>query len=560
MLFRFFLTLSSFSFFPFSVHAALFAVDPTKRAALNELFYILNFPPPCPTMVENRKLTAEEYDALYPPDKYSPDCVPRLNEWLSTNAPCDYFGYQYSMEWFFGHVFDVNRQFLVKDVEREEAYFVFFPHCVSRIYFVFKMDFGLAHWDAIRKSEEEYLIPLLRWASNHPLHKKFNGKNFWTVFSMDLGRQDFQNSKEWLREWSVGQLAGHPEWSMRRYWPGVSWSGLGRKPWETGLGLPHSSAVKSRKYGTTLEKNLVGTAIDSRSIEEVEGGEIGGLGEFSAEEDSEDPQQQSPESPNTEENIEKEIHLAKTHPDSCWETDTKHVVEKNDVFTERVQYWYDTVISIPTRFSKSVRSLEGSNENRDIDLFFAGSPNSCARREAVRLLGHLSGTEKLDGSGEKRNYLVINSTLPAPKDENGEEIANKSSEIYEDIMHRSKFCLVMCGSSHTNNVRLTDVVVHGCVPVVVSDDIQPSLDGVLSWTEFAIFLPTYKIGEIPQILESISEEQRVQYFHKALVGTGLRRYEDLSISAADVLDWQTGIYFLAFFWDIKHISMVQINK
>ena len=37
---------------------------------------------------------------------------------------------------------------------------------------------------------------------------RFGGRNFWTVFSMDLGRQDFPRSGAWLQRWSVGSLTG----------------------------------------------------------------------------------------------------------------------------------------------------------------------------------------------------------------------------------------------------------------------------------------------------------------------------------------------------------------
>eukprot|EP00392_Amoebophrya_sp_AT5.2_P014948 g15130.t1 len=167
------------------------------------------------------------------------------------------------MEWFFAHVFDENRQFEAQSAD--DAYFIFFPHCVSRVYFVFKLDLQMEHWAAIAKAEADYLVPLLRWARLHPLHQKHSGKNFWTVFSMDLGRQDFQRSAEYLQEWSVGQLAGHPEWIHGRFFTG---------------------------------------------------GEAPGF--------------------------------TNSHENSCWKTDTEHVVVANDVFTARVQYWYDTVISIPT--------------------------------------------------------------------------------------------------------------------------------------------------------------------------------------------------------------------
>eukprot|EP00971_Amphidinium_carterae_P058034 1147767-Amphidinium_carterae.1 len=42
--------------------------------------------------------------------------------------------------------------------------------------------------------------------------RKYDGRNFWTVFSMDLGRQDFPRSASWLESWSVGSLTGSASW------------------------------------------------------------------------------------------------------------------------------------------------------------------------------------------------------------------------------------------------------------------------------------------------------------------------------------------------------------
>ncbi|CAD7973178.1 unnamed protein product [Amoebophrya sp. A25] len=467
-----------------------FAIDPVKRASMNEMFYSLPFPPPC--------------NGSEPEDVFQPHCVPGLSKWVHEYAPCEYFGFQYSMEWFFAHVFDENKQFLAQSAD--DAYFVFFPHCVSRVYFVFKLDLGMEHWAAIAKAEADYLVPLLRWTHLHPLHKKFGGKNFWTVFSMDLGRQDFQRSAPYLQEWSVGQLAGHPEWIHGHFWTGK-------------------------------------------------------------------------EQPT----------FTNTHSSSCWKVDTEHVVAANEIFSERIQYWYDTVISIPTRFSKSTASLRA--DDRDIELFFAGSPNSCARRTAIEELNKIgtdegyrkelqglaqafssstssSGSEGARKGKGKQGKSTSRSTSSSTKSASGTSTRSStapvpvefdqskyvvlnftaSSEEYEQLMYRSKYCLVMCGSSHTNNVRMIDVMVHGCIPVIVSDDFQPPLSGVVPWEKFAIFLPTYKIREIPAILASIPEEKRLE-MHRYLVGSGRTSLDETS--AADIFDWQSGIFFIAFFFDVR---------
>ncbi|CAJ1431950.1 unnamed protein product [Effrenium voratum] len=128
---------------------------------------------------------------------------------LADIVECEYTGYQYSMEWYFIEMLRDNLQYLA---DPEEAEFVYFPHCVSQLYFALKDTHNLTHWQAIERAELQYLVPMLRWAHRSPLHAKFGGRNFWTVFSMDLGRQDFPRSGAWLQRWSVGSLTGSPTW------------------------------------------------------------------------------------------------------------------------------------------------------------------------------------------------------------------------------------------------------------------------------------------------------------------------------------------------------------
>ena len=98
-----------------------------------------------------------------------------------------YNGYQYSMEWYFMEMLRENRQYLAESFE--EAEFVYFAHCVSQLYFALRESYNLSHWQAIERAELGYLVPILRWAHRSPAHRKHEGRNFWTVFSMDLGRR-----------------------------------------------------------------------------------------------------------------------------------------------------------------------------------------------------------------------------------------------------------------------------------------------------------------------------------------------------------------------------------
>ncbi|CAE7258022.1 unnamed protein product [Symbiodinium natans] len=80
--------------------------------------------------------------------------------------------------------------------------------------------------------------------------------------------------------------------------------------------------------------------------------------------------------------------------------------------------------------------------------------------------------------------------------------AISSEEEYQDAMLSSKFCLVLRGSSHTNNVRLVDVMAHGCVPVIVSDDFHPPLERSLPWRDVALF---FRTAELPRLVARLRE-------------------------------------------------------
>ena len=58
--------------------------------------------------------------------------------------------------------------------------------------------------EALRLAEFGYLLPLIRWAASLPEHAAHGGRNFFLVFAMDLGRQDFPSANKLLWNWGVG--------------------------------------------------------------------------------------------------------------------------------------------------------------------------------------------------------------------------------------------------------------------------------------------------------------------------------------------------------------------
>ncbi|CAE7723648.1 unnamed protein product [Symbiodinium sp. CCMP2456] len=389
---------------------------------------------------------------------WNPQCVHGLDEF----AECEYNGYQYSMEWYFIQMIREGQRYRAESVEK--AQFIYFPQCVSQIYFALRQSYNLTHWQAIERAELGYLVPILRWAHASPAHRATGGVNFWTVFSMDLGRQDFPRSAAWLQPWSIGSLTGSPTWTIDQQ-------------------MLHKSAFQGATSRAT---------------------------------------------------------------DSCWEEDTKPVALANEMFPARSFYEQDTVISIPSRFSPHPRSRRFGG--RPVLGFFAGSPNSCAR---TRVLAALSAEPGFDVSTSFA----------------------KDDGDYRERMWRARFCFVLRGSSHTNNVRLYDVMAHGCVPVVVSDDFQAPLDRLLPWREMAIFLPTSSIPRLAEILRhEITEADRWRYFQNIALGSppGAKGFpadvemaktmvaakgldeETLwsGLSASKVFEWHDSHFWMLFFADV----------
>ncbi|CAK9022597.1 unnamed protein product [Durusdinium trenchii] len=397
-------------------------------------------------------------------DSWHPFCAFGLSEVIE----CQYNGYQYSMEWYFLEMLRNNRQYRSEDLE--DAEFIYFPHCVSQLYFALRQRFNFTHWQAIERAELGYLVPILRWAHRSPAHQRHHGRNFWTVFSMDLGRQDFPRSAAWLEPWSVGSLTGSATW-MRD---------------NDMFFKTHSDSLSSAR------KDADGS--------------------------------------------------------DCWDLDTAPVALANTMFPARNFRVQDTVISIPSRFSPHPRSRRFGG--RPVLAYFAGSPNSCARERIVKVL-----------SGEP-GFDVSTSFA-------------KSNDDYRERMWRARFCFVLRGSSHTNNVRLYDVIAHGCVPIIVSDDFQPPLDRLLPWKDMAIFLPTSSIPRLVHLLRhEITEEDRWRCFRNIALGSpqGEKGFpEDLEaakhmaskfaldrdtlwsgLSAGRVFEWHDSHFWILFYADVAN--------
>eukprot|EP00270_Netrium_digitus_P013728 TRINITY_DN4595_c0_g2_i5.p1 TRINITY_DN4595_c0_g2~~TRINITY_DN4595_c0_g2_i5.p1 ORF type:complete len:302 (-),score=48.94 TRINITY_DN4595_c0_g2_i5:159-1064(-) len=78
-----------------------------------------------------------------------------------------------------------------------------------------------------------------------------------------------------------------------------------------------------------------------------------------------------------------------------------------------------------------------------------------------------------------------------------------------EFFFTSKFCLVPAGDTPTSS-RLFDSIVSGCIPIVVSDDIELPFEEFIDYTQFAIFVPqafALKKGYLLSFLRQISKSK-----------------------------------------------------
>eukprot|EP00798_Chlamydomonas_sp_ICE-L_P001799 gene1799-33219_t len=76
---------------------------------------------------------------------------------------------------------------------------------------------------------------------------------------------------------------------------------------------------------------------------------------------------------------------------------------------------------------------------------------------------------------------------------------------YTEYLARSIFCLVAPGDGWS--ARAEDAVLHGCIPLVIMDNVHAVFESILDWDTFSLRINEASIPHIPKILKSISSHQ-----------------------------------------------------
>ena len=77
---------------------------------------------------------------------------------------------------------------------------------------------------------------------------------------------------------------------------------------------------------------------------------------------------------------------------------------------------------------------------------------------------------------------------------------------YDDMMLHSEFALIIRGNGFIF-VSL-EAIAAGAIPVIVADHCNLPFQSFLNWKDFAFLIPEHEMLDIPNILKSISKEQR----------------------------------------------------
>ncbi|CAD7973830.1 unnamed protein product [Amoebophrya sp. A120] len=496
--------------------------------------------------------------------------------------PCEYFGHMYSFEVSFAQFLrDNSEQFVVSDPL--QADFILLPHCITMVYHALRYQLGFntrrKTWEALDLSQREYLIPIINWAKEQEWYNTFdavrnttNGLKFVIPFAMDKGRVDYPIASKASAEWHAVTTVGDKNWlrseagqkllflkaaaasttsSRRRVdedsFPGVELASLSA-----------DEQVDTVASSQTIEHPELRKVVETETTE-VERGNINV--------DDSDPLEEAIKT--STQTVEKLQQKHDEKSEDYWNTnewidpvfhyheekkilrfllqerkrrrETKGVAVHQDhvepqqlpfdpCFNQTsvskrpfLYYEQDVVVPVPTAFYFTEEAK--ATENRSRLLFLAASVNSCTRR-LVKDVAKVLFEQDSD-------VLVLDKTV--------------ERHVWQNYMYETKYCLVPDGFSSVS-ARLYEVILHGCVPVLVTDAFHGAFENSLPWKDFAVFINRVDLPFLPKLLrEEISEEE---YLEKHRIITKIHPY----------LHEETGFFWQALFKELQLKKRTVVKK
>lgn len=163
---------------------------------------------------------------------------------------CQHFGHMYSFEWMYTDFFAMNPQYLARSAE--EADIIILSHCVTYVYHLLRYGLGFntpaKTWEALRMVQEEYLLPIVRWAQSTPAHRRSGGRNFVLVLAMDKGRMDYPIVSRATAAWHAITTVGNRSFGITR----------DPRPWLDELGIARVGTADACAHDRgTVKRRLI---------------------------------------------------------------------------------------------------------------------------------------------------------------------------------------------------------------------------------------------------------------------------------------------------------------
>ncbi|EFN56537.1 hypothetical protein CHLNCDRAFT_51514 [Chlorella variabilis] len=77
---------------------------------------------------------------------------------------------------------------------------------------------------------------------------------------------------------------------------------------------------------------------------------------------------------------------------------------------------------------------------------------------------------------------------------------------YSELLASSTFCLVLPGDGWS--ARMDDAMLHGCIPVIIMDNVHVSFESILDLAAFTVRIPQADAERLPEVLAAVPEERR----------------------------------------------------
>lgn len=152
---------------------------------------------------------------------------------------------------------------------------------------------------------------------------------------------------------------------------------------------------------------------------------------------------------------------------------------------------------------------------KDLILPYVSNVDLCDNRCLLKTQSERStllffrGRLKRNAGGKIRNKLVevLRDTVGVIVEEGTTGISGKEAAQYG--MRKSIFCLSPAGDT-PSSARLFDAIVSGCIPVIVSDELELPFEGLLDYRKIALFVSSsdaVQPGWLAMFLKNIDSRQ-----------------------------------------------------